>query len=60
MAALIQSHGMHVRPFASAKEFLAAYDPHQTGCLVVDVRMAGMTGLELQEELRARGSTLLN
>ncbi len=58
VAALIQSHGMKVRPFASAKEFLAAYNPAQTGCLVVDVRMAGMTGLELQEELRSRGSTL--
>jgi FixJ family two-component response regulator len=58
VAALIQSHGMAVRPFGLAKEFLAAYDPAQTGCLVVDVRMAGMTGLELQEELRARGSAL--
>ena len=54
VAALIQSHGMKVRPFASAKEFLATYDLAQTGCLVVDVRMAGMTGLELQEDCEPR------
>jgi len=37
--------------FATAQEFLQAYDPSRTGCLVLDIRMPGMSGLELQEKL---------
>jgi len=37
--------------FATAQEFLQAYDPSRTGCLVLDIRMPGMSGLELQERL---------
>jgi two-component system, LuxR family, response regulator FixJ len=55
VAALVQSHDMGFRAFASAEEFLAAYKPDQQGCLVVDVRMSGMTGLQLQEQIKARG-----
>jgi FixJ family two-component response regulator len=43
--------GHPVRTFASAQEFLAAYSSEQPGCLVLDIRMPGMTGLELQREL---------
>ena len=49
------SHDVPTRTFASAAEFLASYEPSQRGCLVVDVRMTGMTGLELQQELSVRG-----
>jgi two-component system response regulator FixJ len=38
--------------FASAQDFLAAYDDHRTGCLVLDIRMPGMSGLELQDHLK--------
>lgn len=42
--------------FASAAEFLNAFDPEQPGCLVLDLRMPGMSGTELQSRLRAMGS----
>lgn len=55
---LIESVGLQVRTFSSADEFLAAYTPDQPGCLVLDIRMPGMSGLELQEQLAKRGYTL--
>lgn len=55
---LLHSVGLKVETYASAKEFLEAYDPLQPGCLVLDVRMPGMSGLELQERLEALESTL--
>ncbi len=48
---LIESVGMQVRTFSSADEFLTAYQPHWSGCLLLDVRMPGMSGLELQAHL---------
>ncbi|MBU0639726.1 MAG: response regulator transcription factor [Planctomycetes bacterium] len=48
---LIESVGLRVKVFESAREFLAAYDPERPGCVVLDVRMPGMSGLELHEEL---------
>lgn len=48
---LLESSGQRVRAFESAEEFLAAYQPAMTGCLVLDVRMPGMSGIELQERL---------
>lgn len=48
---LLESSGRRVETFASAAEFLAAYDPERSGCLVLDVRMPGMSGLALQERL---------
>jgi RNA polymerase sigma factor (sigma-70 family) len=48
--------GYATRLFADAESFLAAYDPGWTGCVVADLRLPGMSGTELQERLRARGS----
>ena len=50
--------GRPVRAFSSAAEFLAVYDRDQPGCLVLDVRMPGMTGLELQRALADAGATI--
>jgi FixJ family two-component response regulator len=47
--------GRPVRSFASAVEFLAAYDPAQPGCLVLDLKMPEMTGVELQQKLTGEG-----
>lgn len=55
---LLEPLGYNVLPFASAREFLAAFADHETACLVTDVRMPGMSGLELNDELRRRGATL--
>ncbi|MBI2959161.1 MAG: response regulator transcription factor [Betaproteobacteria bacterium] len=52
---LLESAGHKVAGYASAEQFLAAYDPAQAGCLVLDIRMPGMSGLELQDELVRRG-----
>ncbi|HNY80642.1 MAG: response regulator transcription factor [Sedimentisphaerales bacterium] len=49
---LIEDIGLNVKTFGGAREFLAHYDPSQPGCLVLDVRMSGMSGLELQARLR--------
>lgn len=51
---LIKSVGLPVLTFPSARDFLDAYDPDRPGCLVLDIRMPGMSGLQLQEELRSR------
>ena len=51
----LQARGFQVRACNSAVQFLAAHDPDEPGCLVADVRMPGMSGLELQRALRARG-----
>lgn len=58
LAWLINSVDIEVRTFASANEFLAAYQPGQPGCLIVDVRMPGMSGLELQRQLAERSIAL--
>lgn len=50
--------GLAVRPCASAAEFLETADPAQPGCAVIDIRMPGMDGLELQQEMARRGLTL--
>lgn len=51
---LLEANGYRVRCFASGEEFLGVYDPTQLAILIVDVRMPGMSGLELQEILIAR------
>ena len=55
---LVNSIGLHAATFASAKEFLASYDPGQPGCLVLDVRMAYMSGPTLQEKLLTMGASI--
>jgi two-component system, LuxR family, response regulator FixJ len=56
--ALIGAMGIETLGFASAEDFLAHYEGRRPACLVTDVRMLGMSGLELQEELRRRGVTI--
>lgn len=51
LALLVNSVGLEAETFASASEFLEAYRPEHRGCLVTDIRMPGMSGLELQEKL---------
>jgi two-component system, LuxR family, response regulator FixJ len=52
---LVEAMGIATFGYNSAEEFLAAYDGRRPACLVTDVRMIGMSGLELQEELIRRG-----
>jgi len=55
---LLESSGYSVATYVTAESFLAAYDPDQAGCLVLDIRMPGMSGLELQDELMRRGHAI--
>lgn len=52
---LVRSVGLFVEAYPSAQEFLDRYDGGKPGCLVADIRMPGMSGLELQKTLRASG-----
>ena len=58
LAWLLESVRLPVRTFASAQEFLRAFDKKQPGCLVLDVRMPGMSGLELLDRLTAEEAGL--
>ncbi|WP_407278245.1 response regulator transcription factor [Aromatoleum evansii] len=55
---LLESSGYRVQAWESAESFLRDYLPTMTGCVVLDVRMPGMSGLELFEELKRRHFTL--
>jgi two-component system response regulator FixJ len=55
---LLKSTGITAHGYASAPEFLAAYDAAQPGCVLLDVRMPGMSGLEMQHELNVRGAMI--
>ena len=48
---LLEGKEYRVRCFESAESFLSRYDPREVACLIVDIRMSGMTGLELQNRL---------
>jgi FixJ family two-component response regulator len=50
---LLKSAGFQVRSFASAEDFLNSGQQRETGCLVADIRMPGMSGLDLQAKLNA-------
>src|ERR1700757_494267 len=50
---LLKSVGLPAKAFASAEEFLESGQQHQTACLIADIRMPGMSGLELQAKLNA-------
>jgi two-component system, LuxR family, response regulator FixJ len=54
VAALVESMGARAAQFRSAEEFLASYDGSQSGCLVVDMRLRGMSGIELLETMSRR------
>jgi two-component system, LuxR family, response regulator FixJ len=54
LAWLLEAAGLRVGSFESAEDFLAHYRPEQPGCLVLDVRLPGMSGVILQEELVRR------
>ena len=54
LARSIQAAGLHVKTFASARQFLDQGPPEGPGCLVLDVRMPGLSGLDLQAELNSR------
>jgi two-component system, LuxR family, response regulator FixJ len=56
--ALAHSKGLQAKGFDSINAFLAEYSPTMKGCVIVDVRMAGMAGLELLEQLKAPDRSL--
>ena len=58
LSRLMRSAGMPYRGFASAEQFLAEMDPQQEGCVLLDITMPGLTGFQLQAELRKRGIRL--
>ena len=58
MRSLLKSVGLESALYASAQEFLAGWQPAQPGCLVLDIRMPGMSGLELQQQLNLRGAVV--
>ena len=50
---LLKAAGLPARAFASAEEFLQSGEQHHTACLIADIRMPGMSGLDLQARLNA-------
>ena len=54
LESLIRSVGLEVRVFASAEEFLNSVHPRKADCLILDVRLPGMSGIELHRHLLAR------
>ena len=58
LRALLESASFAAETYASADEFLAAYDPDRPGCLVLDIRLQHGSGLDLQDELRRRQAML--
>jgi two-component system, LuxR family, response regulator FixJ len=55
---LISSAGLHVKTYPDARRFLDGHDPDAPGCVILDLRMPGMDGLELQRQLAERDSAL--
>jgi two-component system response regulator FixJ len=58
MGMLLESADLAYRCFASADDFIAEHDSSHRGCLVLDIRMPGMSGIELQQKLKNIGSSL--
>jgi FixJ family two-component response regulator len=57
-AALASSMGIACQTYCSAESFLESFDPSRPGCVLIDLRLNGMSGFALQEELAAQGSAL--
>jgi FixJ family two-component response regulator len=55
LSLLISLKGLRSSVFSSAEDFLAVYNPSWRGCLLTDLKMQGMSGLDLQEQLHERG-----
>jgi len=55
---LVEQIGLKAKAYASAQDFLDKYDSSSFGCLVLDIRMPAMSGLELQDKLNSLGATL--
>lgn len=55
LCALISAHGYNPYPFASAEDFLEGFDPDKPACLLLDIKMPGISGLQLQELLNSQG-----
>ena len=58
LADLMDSVGINVETYATANDFLGQYTSDRMGCLILDIRMPGMSGLELQQELIRRDTVL--
>jgi len=58
LKSLLDSVGFHAETFASGEEFLNSRYLSETDCLIADVRMQGMSGLELQDRLKAANSSI--
>lgn len=58
LARLLRAIGVPTRTFASAESFLETYGGQEEACLLVDIRMPGMSGLDLMEELHRRQAAL--
>ena len=58
LSLLLETVGQSCELYSSALEFLESYDPNKSGCLVLDIRMPRMTGLDLQEKLQEKKSVL--
>ncbi len=54
LQSLMRSAGLEVRVFASAEEFLNSVHPREADCLILDVRLPGMSGIDLHRQLMAR------
>ena len=58
IARMVRSVGLAAEQFSSVREFLDGFDPGKAGCLVLDVRMPGQSGLELQDHLARMGTSI--
>jgi len=58
VAVLVRTLGLEVLEYDSAESFFSTYDEHRPACIVADLRMLGMTGLEMLVELQRRGITM--
>jgi FixJ family two-component response regulator len=58
LARNLSAEGIRCETYSSGREFLDRYDGHRPGCLVTDLKMPGMTGIEVQQSLLERGSGL--